>query len=559
MISPTPYPCRLSPALFTLAGFVGILALLPVGGAAHAQTEHGRPANLARPSPRGRSRPRPAIAEQTYNFVTLASLVGTNSDCPLAGLITDGNGNFYGTTVFGGANDNGTIFEYSASAGIQTLASFNGVIPLGLVTDGNGNFYGTTVTTLFEYSASGGLQTLNDLGTQGSGGFNGEIEPPNPITIDGDGNVYGAVSGAGANGDGYLFEYNQTEGFQTLASFDGTNGIGPNSIMVGADGNLYGTTASGGAYYPTISAGAIYEYSASGGLQALASFTFSNGTNPVGIVPDGNGGFYGASHGWGGAYGWIFGWSASGGIKTLAQFTGDEGNGSGPMGPVVGDGEGDLFGVAMLNGSDSSTVYEWSASGGIQTLAVLNGANGLYFNNMALLIDGNGNIYGTNNGYGASDGGSIFELVANPQVSGTISMVGCVNPAQTLTFTFRPAVGNPFSRNVTLASDGSYSVGGLQDGTYTIAVKGPSWLQTDVGNVVVGDGAVTGMSATLLPGDINGDNVVDIQDFSLLAAAYGSNSSSSNWNPNADLNCDGVVNIEDFALLAADYGLSGDP
>jgi hypothetical protein len=149
--------------------------------------------------------------------------------------------------------------------------------------------------------------------------------------------------------------------------------------------------------------------------------------------------------------------------------------------------------------------------------------------------------------------------VPSSTLSGDISLEGCANLAQTLTFTFAPAEGDAFSQSVTLASDGSYTIDAVPNGTYTIGIKGPKWLKTDLTNVDVSGGAVTGVNATLLPGDINGDNVVDIQDFSLLAAAYGSDSSSSNWNTNADLNCDGVVNIEDFSLLAADYGLSGDP
>jgi hypothetical protein len=67
------------------------------------------------------------------------------------------------------------------------------------------------------------------------------------------------------------------------------------------------------------------------------------------------------------------------------------------------------------------------------------------------------------------------------------------------------------------------------------------------------------VNAALLPGDLNGDNVVNIDDLAILVVAYGSSEGDPNWNPVADLNCDGVVDLSDFALLAANYGLTGDP
>ena len=70
---------------------------------------------------------------------------------------------------------------------------------------------------------------------------------------------------------------------------------------------------------------------------------------------------------------------------------------------------------------------------------------------------------------------------------------------------------------------------------------------------------MTGISATLLTGDINGDNMVDLRDFSLLAKAFNSTSASASWNPNADLNCDGIVDLQDFSLLAANFNKAGDP
>jgi alpha-tubulin suppressor-like RCC1 family protein len=143
-------------------------------------------------------------------------------------------------------------------------------------------------------------------------------------------------------------------------------------------------------------------------------------------------------------------------------------------------------------------------------------------------------------------------------VSGTIGLEEAANLEQTLQFTFHEIGVTTFTRSVTLAADGSYSVSGLPTGTYNIGVKGPKWLRKTLTGVSV-SGQVAGISPSLLAGDINGDNVVDLNDFSLLAEAFGSDSSSANWNVYADLNCDGVVDLNDFSLLAANFGVAGDP
>jgi hypothetical protein len=141
-------------------------------------------------------------------------------------------------------------------------------------------------------------------------------------------------------------------------------------------------------------------------------------------------------------------------------------------------------------------------------------------------------------------------------ISGTLTLSGAVNGAQGLDFTFDNA-GADFTYTTTLNPNGSYAIP-LPPGTYNIGINGSRWLRTTLTGITV-NGVVSGLDATLLPGDLNGDNVINLADFSLFAAAYGSDPTSPNWNPNADLNCDGSVDISDFALLAQNYGLTGDP
>jgi uncharacterized repeat protein (TIGR03803 family) len=96
-------------------------------------------------------------------LTTLVNFNGTNGDGPLADLIADAHGDLFGTTVTGGANNDGTVFEIAKTAHgyastPTTLVSFNGTDgsnPRGsLITDAHGNLFGTTV--------AGGAVTTNE-------------------------------------------------------------------------------------------------------------------------------------------------------------------------------------------------------------------------------------------------------------------------------------------------------------------------------------------------------------------------------------------------------------
>jgi uncharacterized repeat protein (TIGR03803 family) len=445
----------------------------------------------------------------------------------------DSQGNLYGTTRQGGPDFNfgtddygtGTLFKYSPAGGIQTLASFfaegsadgAGFEPQGgILPDGAGGFYGTTSYgydcggTVFHYTPAAGLTTLAAFTYPENPG----VYPMGAIAVDGKGNVYGTTVASSGEGYGTIFKCTPSGELTTLALFqdpaptDSLIGETPYGVVIDNQGNLYGTTSAGGANGD----GTIFEYSSSGSVTTLASFDGANGQEPEGTL--------------------------------------------------IVDGAGNLYGTTFEGGPGGhGTVFEYSASGGLQTLAAFDGTNGA--SPTGLVMDGNGNIYGSTCLGGQSDSyygfGTIYELVPTFPMSGTISLQGCAEPAQTLTFTFRRGVAQPFTQNVTLASDGSYTLSAVPNGTYTVAIKGPKWLQKDVTGVVVNGGAISGINATLLPGDANGDNVVDINDFSILAAAFGSDASMSNWNTNADFNCDGVVDIQDFSLLAANFGMVGDP
>jgi hypothetical protein len=158
-------------------------------------------------------------------------------------------------------------------------------------------------------------------------------------------------------------------------------------------------------------------------------------------------------------------------------------------------------------------------------------------------------------------GGNVHSLalVASPvAVSGTVTLANAVNASQTLRFTFRPTDGiGGFTQTATLNAAGAFRLSGVPGKRYTVHIKGSKWLAK---NVVVDatHGDVSGVKATLVPGDINGDNRSNISDLQLLAEAFNTTPSSPKWNENADLNCDGKVDIIDLGLLADSFGKNGD-
>ena len=148
-------------------------------------------------------------------------------------------------------------------------------------------------------------------------------------------------------------------------------------------------------------------------------------------------------------------------------------------------------------------------------------------------------------------------------ISGTITLDGCIASAvsaQPITFYFA-STDNPyaFTRTTTLNPNGSFTLANIPADTYQLHIKGAKWLAS-VQPINTTAGNVTGLTATLEPGDSDNNNTVDVLDFGNLVNAYGSTASDPNsgYDPNVDFNCDGSVDVLDFGLLVNTYGSNGD-
>ena len=102
---------------------------------------------------------------------------------------------------------------------------------------------------------------------------------------------------------------------------------------------------------------------------------------------------------------------------------------------------------------------------------------------------------------------------------------------------------------VTTAASGEYSLAEVPPGTYTIAVRRQSYLRTWRSVTVVAGHTLTLPDVTLLGGDINQDDVIDLVDANLIGQAWNSTPASPNWDGRADITDDGAVNILDMVAV----------
>ena len=360
-------------------------------------------------------------------------------------LIHDSSGNLYGTTVDGGTHGCGMAFELSPGEGGWTetvLHNFNndgvdGYFPqTGLIFDTAGNLYGTTqygprYGTVFELSPAQGGGWTEKVLYAFTGPNDGRY--PRGLTFDSSGNLFGTTSNGGIycslyQGCGTVFELSPAQGGgwteTVLHSFgDGTDGDNPLApLILDSAGNLYGTTSGGGV---GIAYGTVFELSpAQGGGWTLTTL-YSFGVLPDGQQPwtgpvafDSAGNLYGTTA-FGGTNrnGTVFELSPNGSggwMETVLHSFGSGMDGVEPLGSVIVDADGNLYGTTSQGGLDGGgTVFEFSPDGsGGWTETILHsfvGTDGAYpF--AGLTFGAAGNLYGTTGLAGPYSGGTAFEL-----------------------------------------------------------------------------------------------------------------------------------------------------
>jgi uncharacterized repeat protein (TIGR03803 family) len=241
-----------------------------------------------------------------------------------------------------------------------------------------------------------------------------------------DGDLYGTTVHGGQAGLGVVFKITPAGTLTTLHSFAGypTNGAGPEAgLVLGTDGNFYGTTFVGGASNSRGAGGCgtVFKITPGGTLTTLHSFWSQTGCTdgafPVaGLVEGTDGNFYGTTNKGGTgscpgvalACGTVFKITPAGTLTTLHSF--DDADGAYPFGALIQATDGNFYGTTLQGGAnDDGTVFKITPEGALTTLHAFEYGDGAYPEG-GLVQGTDGNFYGTSSYGGANDKGSVFMM-----------------------------------------------------------------------------------------------------------------------------------------------------
>jgi len=419
------------------------------------------------------------VATVLYEFTG-----GADGANPQAGLVLGNDGNFYGTTQNGGANGNyGTVFKITPDGSLTTLYSFSGSDGsqpcAALVPGSDGSFYGTTQTggnnnndgTVFQITTNGQFTNLYEFGSVQQPdvtsktnvypcGITNISYSTNQIPLDGatpnglilglDGNLYGTTQTGGPGNYGNVFEIMTNGAFTNVYSFTGGfDGANPQAALVqGTNGGLYGTTYKGGSN----NSGTVFKIKADGTFTNLYSFTGGfDGANPQAALVHGmNGGFYGTTaYGGTNGYGNVFKVTTNGVLTSLYSFTGGN-DGANPQAALAQTSDGIFYGTASGGGAGigsggNGTVFKIATDGAFTALYAFPGVNdGQYAN--AMIHGSDGNFYGTayNGGTNGVNGlnGSVFKITPNGALTSLYSFTNGIDGANPLAALVQGSDGN---------------------------------------------------------------------------------------------------------------------
>jgi uncharacterized repeat protein (TIGR03803 family) len=364
----------------------------------------------------------------------------------VAPLTSDGRGNLYGTTLYGGSSNGGTVYTVKTDGtGFQRLHSFagggsDGFEPMGsLVINGSGDLCGTTgaggssnAGTVFTIKADGGgFRLLHSFADPNKG-----KAPCGSLALDDIGNLYGTTCGGGPSNGGTVFKLGTDgTGFHLLHSFAGGvgDGRGPGSVLLDGSGNIYGTTGFGGQQARTTPFGTLYDGSGTiyrlktdgTGFQLLRAFAVDQNavipTDPSGpssLIGDGLGSLYGTTFiGGTSGVGTVFKVRTDGsGFEILHSFSGGASDGRNPIGSLFLDRLGTLYGMTQGERSASvqATAYKIRTDGtGYQVLRTFIDTHDGIGPQGSLILDGSGTLYGTMAYGGSWNAGTVFAVNAD--------------------------------------------------------------------------------------------------------------------------------------------------
>ncbi len=362
---------------------------------------------------------------------------------PMGRLVANPAGLFYGVTLGGGADDDGTVFTISPSGTQTTIYGFKKAKTdgsgrkSGLIMNQAGDFYGTTETggtrddgTVFEVRPNGTETVLYSF----RGVPDGET-PATAVTLGPGGNLYGTTFTGGAHAQGTVFRLDPAGTETVLYSFKGgsSDGSGPrSSLTMNRAGDLYGTTESGGEDGD----GVVFKITPSGKETILYSFKtgVNDGINPLGkLTFDNAGNLYGVTLAGGtDGLGTVFRLAPTGTETVLYSFKGGSRDGSAPHAGLLRDRAGNLFGTTELGGRyNFGTVFKLSPHGTETLLHTFRwGRRDGAVPASGLTADRAGDLYGTTPAGGTHNDGIVFKIDCGIPSDDRTASVGVI-PAAT--------------------------------------------------------------------------------------------------------------------------------
>ncbi len=408
--------------------------------------------------------PPPSGPPSTVTYLHTFQLDPTDGGQPNGPLLQASDGNFYGTTLAGGVNTCrpidpmpcGVIFKMTPN-GVETVlytfgaSATDGYNPSAPLIQGqDGALYGVTTNggdyggggTVFRITLAGSYTVLHSFGATPTDG----IVPIGGLVQADDGNFYGVTASGGANhcvqipqdgsNCGTVFRMPPSGVVTILYSFGSSvsDGVTPNaSLVLASDGNLYGTTANGGAnscgsFGATNDCGTLFRITPDGAETVLHSFGTSrtDGIAPLGALIQGSdGALYGTTaSGGGGEFcyfaffcGTVFKMTLAGEVTIVHAFAeSSREDGYGPSQYLVQTADGSIYGMTGSGGASLSdltgTVFKLSSTGVKTTLYSFGALTSGPSNPVGGLVQGtDGAFYGVTAYSGASGTGTIFKLV----------------------------------------------------------------------------------------------------------------------------------------------------
>ena len=480
----------------------------------------------------------------SYTQATLATFNSLNGDGQgLEGhLITDASGDLFGTTVGGGVNNDGTVFEIaktstgyaSAPTTLVTFNGANGVSPVSsLITDAAGNLFGTTTAgganddgSVFELVNTGGSYTLITLVSFNGNGLNGDgWGPEGPLIADAAGYLFGTTSNGGANGLGTVFELSNT-GFQVGRTLvwsgasgtdfanplnwdDTTSGLNPSALAPTAIDTVEfngGGAVTGSGTVATVSFGGdgAWHLGSAADLTVLAGMTVGTSQPNVVLIDQGTS-------------------LIETGAATIANTSGASGSsvnvsGAGSNWNVASSlivGSGGFGALSLSQGAtvDVGTLDEGSTSGG-------GGSVSLSGISTALDVTGNLTVGDTASGEltvvgGASVSAATISLGRNGGASGVASIAG-----NSLVTTGSVVVGVSGAGELSILNGANVTIGGDLDVAQLAGASGNVDIENTTGTLIIGGNLNVGLGGGVATMTIGLNTAVQLDNGGITEGKY---------------------------------------